>query len=379
MGSVHEATSSDAVTPGEITITSSHEASGNTAQQVELGTTALPSQNSKRPVPLKTSLGIDSAESEQLTEEDLYTCAWKYVGYKGYTQFIASESDFFVLRRFDAASVRVALFLQGQVSDLVGDLEAIDQACSQKSAPWHHNGSFRHETNESRVRIIASLQKKMTEYNAFVLQQAELRKLRSAARQDIISIQNWHSINLNAIDDKERAYLSYDQELFYVAPKERTALRRFLNPLSYTIYFVLRISWDGLYNHILSPLETKWNQFHAKRDPKSVTQLPIHEPLPQYIGSVDLKSTPLLNPESVGNAFNTFIIMAIGIGMLIAPMWTLQALTQPITKLAVITGFVVGFLILVSNSTTAEPGAVLAATAAYAAVLVVFLQFGSPA
>jgi hypothetical protein len=60
----------------------------------------------------------------------------------------------------------------------------------------------------------------------------------------------------------------------------------------------------------------------------------------------------------------------------------------------VITGFVVGFLVLASNSTAAEPGAVPAATAAYvlplsivstylltmdryAAALEVILQFGS--
>ena len=66
--------------------------------------------------------------------------------------------------------------------------------------------------------------------------------------------------------------------------------------------------------------------------------------------------------------------------MLVGPLWWLQYLSaQKNTEyqLAVITGFLVLFTILLSILTVARPFEVLAATAAYAAVLMVFLQISN--
>jgi accessory gene regulator protein AgrB len=62
--------------------------------------------------------------------------------------------------------------------------------------------------------------------------------------------------------------------------------------------------------------------------------------------------------------FITVIIMSIGLTMLIAPMWILQALDDPRKKLAVITAFIVVFLGMVSYATVAKLPEILAATAA---------------
>jgi hypothetical protein len=70
-----------------------------------------------------------------------------------------------------------------------------------------------------------------------------------------------------------------------------------------------------------------------------------------------------LSFKEMAKILNQIAIMTVGVGMLIAPMWVLQTLTDPKTKLGVITAFVVAFLLMVSFSTKAEPSGTLAATA----------------
>lgn len=62
--------------------------------------------------------------------------------------------------------------------------------------------------------------------------------------------------------------------------------------------------------------------------------------------------------------FITILVVGIGVVMLIAPMWILQAVPSNSYKLAVITTFIVVFLGIVSYATVAKPFETLAATAA---------------
>lgn len=91
--------------------------------------------------------------------------------------------------------------------------------------------------------------------------------------------------------------------------------------------------------------------------------------------------TTVYNRDSRVDKLATFLIMLLGLGMLIGPLWWLQHLSayQPNlqARLEVITGFLVLFTILLSILTVAKPFEVLAATAAYGAVLMVFMQLGS--
>ncbi|EMR64000.1 hypothetical protein UCREL1_9029 [Eutypa lata UCREL1] len=77
------------------------------------------------------------------------------------------------------------------------------------------------------------------------------------------------------------------------------------------------------------------------------------------------------------DAFASGVIIAVGSAMLIAPIWILQALNDPKAKLGVITGFIFAFLLILSLAMVAKPFEALGATAAYAAVLMVFLQLGT--
>jgi thiol:disulfide interchange protein len=73
--------------------------------------------------------------------------------------------------------------------------------------------------------------------------------------------------------------------------------------------------------------------------------------------------------------FVTFVGTVFAIGFLISAMWILWRLkNNMVAKLATVTGFVVAFAAWLGFLTTAQRKDVIAATAAYAAVLVVFVS-----
>ncbi len=163
----------------------------------------------------------------------------------------------------------------------------------------------------------------------FVLQQAEIKKHPTASAQDINSLQNWHWNHQNrAIDAAEHDYLNHTDDLFSVVPKYKTPLRRLLEKSA-----SFRIHW-------------LWKEEKAP-------ELPLYDKdVVNYISDNKIDS------------FITILIIAVGMAMLIAPMWVLEFLTNPLAKLGTITAFIVVFLGMISYATVAKPFEVLGATAA---------------
>ena len=91
--------------------------------------------------------------------------------------------------------------------------------------------------------------------------------------------------------------------------------------------------------------------------------------------------TTVYNKDSILDRVVTFITVMLGLAMLIGPLWLLQHLSNNQStlhaRLGIITGFLALFTTLTSLFTVAKPFEVLAATAAYGAVLMVFMQFGT--
>lgn len=79
--------------------------------------------------------------------------------------------------------------------------------------------------------------------------------------------------------------------------------------------------------------------------------------------------------------FVTCMTLALGLAMLIGPLWLLQHFSTGQSnlrlRLIIITAFLMGFTALISLLTVARPFETLAATAAYGAVLMVFMQLNS--
>ncbi|KAK7403419.1 hypothetical protein QQX98_010832 [Neonectria punicea] len=258
------------------------------------------------------------APDAPLSDYEIRKKPWKYIGYRGYSDFISSEDDFFVLRRFDVLNVRVALALQDELSVLEEDLSRLD----------------------NRNDLVANIAKKLAQYNTFILQQSSLRKYSQAPKRDVKSIKTWHSnLNDRVIADEERTYLERMDDLICVVQRDKTPLRRLIDKSQ-------RLRTLSIWRH--------------------KTKSP-----PDY----DAGHVAYYSDERI-DRFASAVIVVVGITMLITPIWILQAMETLKTKLVVITVFILAFLLILSFFMVSKPFEALGATAAYAAVLMVFIQFG---
>ncbi|KAJ3539468.1 hypothetical protein NM208_g5477 [Fusarium decemcellulare] len=301
---------------------SAEEASSSITQQ------ASPSQ----------SLPSDRDEAPPSTHE-IQQKPWKFIGYKGYSTFLASEDDFFILRRFDELNRRVALARQDEIMQLEEELTELDETYSKRDMQDFDNGTLRGDL-EDRKALLELIDGKLYRYNEFLLQQSNLRSLSKAPRRDVKSIRTWHkNFGGAAISPREQEYLDHEDDLVCIVQRDKTPLRRLID--------------------------------------RSLTMrsLPIWE--------LKNKEKPFYYGDEVSyysdkriDRFASAVIVTVGVVMLITPIWVLQAMGTLRAKLGVITAFVFVFLLVLSSAMVAKPFEALGATAAYAAVLMVFIQLG---
>jgi hypothetical protein len=84
--------------------------------------------------------------------------------------------------------------------------------------------------------------------------------------------------------------------------------------------------------------------------------------------------TTVYSSDEKFECFTTRSIILAGLIALLAPMWWLEFVSSSNARLGIITGFICVFISIMSVATTNRPFEVVAATAAYAAVLMVFMQ-----
>lgn len=166
---------------------------------------------------------------------------------------------------------------------------------------------------------------------------------------DVNKVRNWlRNVRPTAIDSKECEYIDHDDDLIPVHPKFKSPGRDFLE----------RVAFGGRFYKRGIPWLRRW---FSKKAPKNVV-------------SLDNENTFWPNDQRM-ETVSSIVISVAGLAMLIGPIWAL-AYIKPITqRLAVISCFIVVFFVVVVITITRLYEA-LAATAAYSAVLVVFLQTG---
>ncbi|KAH7390569.1 hypothetical protein BKA66DRAFT_568509 [Pyrenochaeta sp. MPI-SDFR-AT-0127] len=269
---------------------------------------------------------------------------WKEIGYRGFSAFLASDNDFLIFRRFGSLNARLILYLQDEIAVLEEKLETLEAENATDAAKDIHNGSFRQEVLPKRTMLLDVLNVKVRQYNELLIQHSTLRARPHVPKRKIASIANWFYNTQNAIWDDEAKYIKQRHDLIQLVPKAATPLRKLLERSK---HFRMSKLW--------------------KKDPPPLP-LPLHSTHPETLH---------YSSDSRIDNFIGITITALGMGMLIAPLWAL-AYTKGINKrLGVITGFIVLFLGLVAFTTVAKPFESLAAAAAYSAVLVVFLQSAS--
>ncbi|KAK4446019.1 hypothetical protein QBC34DRAFT_486995 [Podospora aff. communis PSN243] len=274
---------------------------------------------------------------------------WQYIGYKHYSELITSTDEFFIVRRFSALNGRVILHLQHEIVKLEARLRELDDENPDPES-GKNNGSFEYDEGTERAELLTEIQMKLYRYNKVVLQQTRMRKYKPAPKRDIKSLRRWHKNWHNAaIEEAEQAYLNEKNEadLFCLAssPSDKEPLRRLID-----------------HSQVLRTLSI-WRDAE-KQEP---------QPGCEIDGVLYFSDTKI-------DRFVSFVIAAVGLVMLVTPVWALHALGENMTaKLVTITVFVLVCLAVVSFAMVAKPFEALGTTAAYAAVLMVFLQLGSQA
>ncbi|KAF6829740.1 hypothetical protein CMUS01_08026 [Colletotrichum musicola] len=172
-----------------------------------------------------------------------------------------------------------------------------------------------------------------------VLRSSKLWELPTSDGRDVENLENWFLANPGAINPPESSFIEKTADLMSIVPKVKSPLRR---------------AQERVSNFDLSPL-FKFSPAGDVYDPETV----------RYHSDKRIER------------FITATIIAVGFLMLIAPLWIIVFVSGDLQRLGVITAFVALFLCLLSSVTVAKPFETLAATAAYTAVLMVFMQSGS--
>lgn len=168
----------------------------------------------------------------------------------------------------------------------------------------------------------------------------KVRSRPRASKRHVENIQNW--LERQAIDEDEAAFAKQEGDLISIKSRVQLPIGRWLE-----IFSKLRFS----------------KLFRVR----PVQGLPLASDVTKY--SNDQKFDQLTN----------VMVIFVGLVMLLAPMWWLENVSNSTTRLTVITGFICVFMVMMTTATITinKPFEVVAATAAYSAVLMVFMQIDS--
>ena len=96
------------------------------------------------------------------SQKDLEEKPWRYIGYEGFSEWSASDNDFFIVRRFDNIASRVILLLQWDLTQLEEELKKLDSYYSEDAGDVN-NGSFKFDPDERQL-LLRKIKGKLKEY-----------------------------------------------------------------------------------------------------------------------------------------------------------------------------------------------------------------------
>lgn len=163
-----------------------------------------------------------------------------------------------------------------------------------------------------------------------------MRKSPTARDHHVRNLDSWLMTYPGAVNPKEQHFRNPEKrsDLFPIIFRERSPLRLFVG-------------------------EIKWLRYVFK---------------PQSTAGRFESSATWYTSETALDWLTTAIILVIGLCLLFGPMWALHFVGDNKKRLGIITGFVSAFTGLTFSAAGQRPFEILAATAAYAAVLMVYLQ-----
>lgn len=290
-----------------------------------------------------------------MTDAEKDARPYQYDGYPAFSEWMASSHDFFVLRRYSKESARCLLRLQHEIAKISKTLDDLDEYSRAQPVGFGGCDSFDDDKFPDRIKIIEYMEGLLQRYcklrsqilavlaystytcadnlvNAF----GQVRKNQTARPEHVQNLNNWFVNRPEAIDPLEQHFRDENKQsdLFPLVLKERSPLRLFLG-------------------------QAKW--------------LRLLFPPRNFAGQAISPSTHYTSETALDRLTNA-IILIVGLCLLFGPMWGLHFINSNTNRLAIITGFVSAFTGLTFLAAGQRPFEILAATAAYAAVLMVYLQ-----
>ncbi|MCJ1426678.1 hypothetical protein MMC29_004581 [Sticta canariensis] len=259
---------------------------------------------------------------------------------------MAADQEFFIVRRFGALNTRVILALQDEITQCEQKLDMIDIEYSRKAQhPSTNNGSFRFDPSDERRSLIHdTLLDKLLKYNKFINEYRNLVTRAAVDPADIRKVKAWfNQLHPGAIEEIEQDFITHKDDLIPILPKVKSRFRNFLESTLLRAPIIRR---------------------YFDREPLDDIDI---------IDDIEM----VWYSDTKVERFYSIVVGVGGLSMLIGPLWILVYVNESTVQLGVITSFISLFFILLTVATVANIYEPMAATAAYAAVLMVFVQTGS--
>ncbi|KAF2653324.1 hypothetical protein K491DRAFT_603067, partial [Lophiostoma macrostomum CBS 122681] len=265
------------------------------------------------------------------------------IGYPRLAAFLNSDENFLICRKYGWLHSRVLLYRQDELRELEQELLCMDKAAEQKGkddTTLKCRERDEHFSPERKL-LINDIDAKLKEYNDIVQRARSFATLQRATQRNYQSVWNWifHS---GPLVEKEKATFDKDRDFVAVVDAKEG-------------------SWfDGRVENALTnfggPI-AKVSLFVTKRDRTSTEDNDVR----------------LYSKQRI-DMFSRVVITMLAVILLMAPVIALFSTSEKgWLKILIIFLFTMAFSMALSLCTKAKRQEVFAATAAYCAVLVVFL------
>ncbi|KAK5731417.1 hypothetical protein LTR15_001357 [Elasticomyces elasticus] len=267
-------------------------------------------------------------------------------GYPAVASFVANDpdSESFVFRKFNTLTARMLLNAQAELLDLEQRLEDFDaEAAAADSGHELHLSARRWETfaanakvrsqEKERKEVMEEIEVKLEKYHQALLLQGKIARLKQPPRR---VLQAYREALLGAdgkdpkLGGKAQYMLDDEEDLVILSPP--------------------------VHNDALSHFLRRFWLFGTRSRPTDPTSQTRYFPEQTLTFLVNICST------------------AIAATLLIGSILALYFVTSPDARLGIVLAFIVLFAVGLSVSTSASRDAVFAATAAYSAVLIVYVS-----
>ncbi|KAF2680339.1 hypothetical protein K458DRAFT_458634 [Lentithecium fluviatile CBS 122367] len=220
-------------------------------------------------------------------------------------------------------------------------LQALEDGYKNRSHDMD-NGTVLNDTPE-RMGLIRERTDLLDKYDSMVLQYSMLASRPSAPNRNIKNVRNWLDNNREAIADEEAGFINRHDLICMNSTAQSTARQ--------------------IFDHWMLRYTKGFLRCFAKKRKENVDAMNSKHMFISDDATVDRLATT-----------TSFLV---GLSVIVIPLWVLWLLKTTRAKLVAVTIFIMIFLVFLLICTVARPLQVLAATAAYSAVLVVFLQPGN--